>query len=366
MSPRPHVGRLDRALHRVAFATQHAHLGIADLEERIFRRELQSTALGPPVFITSLPRAGTTMLLNVLAGCPEFAVHTYRDLPFLLCPMIWRGFARRFARAGQPRERAHGDGIPVGLDSPESFEEILWSTFWPEHYGGHAIPPWRSCDRPAFTEFFACHRRKVVALRVRDEPRARRYLSKNNLNIARLPALWTAVPEARVVVPFREPIQQAASLVRQHLRFTALHRDDAFARRYMADIGHHEFGANLCPIDFDGWFGARTHADPLQLSFWLEYWQATYRHLLQLANDARLTFVDADGLARTRDVAALALRLDIADVAQLRSQSERLHPTPPHDVDLARVPVALRAEVQAIHLALSVRARQESPSGSRS
>ena len=52
-------------------------------------------------------------------------------------------FAGRFNRAaGTTAERAHGDGVEVGLDSPEAFEEMLWMAFWPEHYRENAILPW--------------------------------------------------------------------------------------------------------------------------------------------------------------------------------------------------------------------------------
>jgi len=274
----------------------------------MFRQELHATAMGPPVFVTALPRAGTTMLLELIAACPEFAVHTYRDMPFVLCPMLWRGFSRRVRRSVAPRERAHGDGISISPDSPEAFEEMIWSAFWPEHYGARTIAAWTTCKHPEFAEFFSNHRRKIVALRARDEPRARRYVSKNNLNIARIPALFEVVPEATVVVPFREPVQQAWSLLAQHVRFLAIHRDDPFARRYMAAIGHFEFGANLRPIDFGGWVGTRDAEDALQLRCWLEYWLATYRHLLAHAHDERLVFVDFSSLATTRDVAPLAAR----------------------------------------------------------
>ncbi len=336
-------GALERALHRVAFVTRIAQRGVADLETRLFGKELTAIEAGPPVLVAALPRAGTTMLLRLFAQCPEFATQTYRDMPFVLCPMLWRAFTRRHRRPAAPQERAHGDGIEVSHDSPEAFEEVLWRTFWPEHYRERAIAPWTTCDRPAFVRFYAEHRRKVVALRRRDEPRARRYLAKNNADVARVPAIWTALPDATLVVPFRDPVQQAASLLRQHERFLLLHRRDAFLRRYMAAIGHFEFGANLRPIDFDGRFGA-SGVDPreqaLQLAFWLESWSATYRHLLAHAGDSRLVFVDFAHLAATRDTTRLAARLDIEDAAALQRGAAVLRPLPVHDVELGAVPRA--------------------------
>lgn len=346
---------LERALHRLAFATPRAQLGIADLEARLFGKELRATTTGAPVFLTALPRAGTTMLLEVLAGCPEFATQTYRDMPFVLCPMLWRRLTRRARRRSVAEERAHGDGIVISPDSPEAFEEVLWRTFFGKHYGPHTITPWQHCRNAEFLEFFAAHRRKVVALRAREETRAHRYLAKNNQNIARIGALLDAVPDATVVVPFREPLQQAASLLQQHLHFSALHQRDAFAKRYMADLGHFDFGANLRPIDFDGWHGSRAPQAPQHLHFWLDYWQATYRHLLTQPATPRLVFVDFAKLATTREIAALGDRLGIADPTILARNAERLRPLPIRTVDTAGVPSSLRSALQETLVALRQR-----------
>lgn len=348
MKPAASFGRLERLLHRFAFATRRAQLGLADLEQWLYRKELQATVVGPPVFVTSLPRAGTTMLLEVLAGCPEFATHTYRDMPFVLCPMLWRALSLRLQRPSAVQERAHGDGITIGLDSPEAFEEVLWLAHWRDCYRRESIAPWPDQLRAEFVEHFASHRRQIVALRARAEPRACRYLAKNNLHIARLPGLLAAVPDALVVVPFRDPVQQAASLRHQHRRFLALHRDDAFARRYMAGIGHFEFGAELRPVDFDGWPGGRTLATAEELPFWLEYWLAAYRHLLQQPADPRVLLVDFARLSVDRNVGELGTRLGVADVDQLRAQASRLRPLPEREVDLAGVAPALLDAVRTV------------------
>lgn len=340
MSRTPGYGRLQAALHRVAFAAPTAQLGLADLERWWFRRELARVQPGPPVLVTALPRAGTTTLLSLLAGCPEFATHTYRDMPFLLCPLLWRALSRAFPRSTAPRERAHGDGIPIALDSPEAFEEVLWGAFWPEHYTARTIVPWRDCRRDEFVAFYAEHRRKIVALRARDEPRAHRYLAKNNLHVARIPALWHAVPDATVLVPFRDPVQQAFSLRQQHLRFLAIHRAQPFARWYMAALGHFEFGANLRPVDFDAWVGTRDLAAAEQLPFWLEYWQRTYQQLLGNV-DERLVFVDFGRLAASRDTTPLATRLALVDPPALAQQAARLQPLPERAVDVGGVTQAL-------------------------
>jgi hypothetical protein len=339
---------LERALHRVAFGTTTAQLGIADLERRLFARDLKGVEPAAPVLITSLPRAGTTVLLEMLAAAPSFASHTYRDMPFVLCPLLWSRFTALFRGASAPRERAHGDGIQISIDSPEAFEEMLWKAFFADHYRGATLPVWTDCTQPDFVEFFAWHQRKVVALRRRQKPTARRYVSKNNLDIARIPKLWQAVPDAHVVVPVREPLQQAESLHRQHLRFLELHARDPFARRYMAGIGHFDFGANLKPVDFGGWYGRRATTDATQLGFWLEYWVAAYRHVLSHVDNERLHIAGFERLCSNGDLGRLAKCIDV-DHAELEAQRGRLVLPREHAVDPALLPASIVEESRQLH-----------------
>src|SRR6185436_2307720 len=108
------------------------------------------------------------------------------------------------------------------------------------------------------------------------ESRSRRYLAKNNANIARIALLARLFPACRIVIPFREPASHVASLMRQHSRFTALHAADRFALDYMNWLGHYEFGAALRPIDFGGWRGAPAAETAGSPDFWLTYWVRAY------------------------------------------------------------------------------------------
>ena len=83
-------------------------------------------------FVTSLPRVGTTLLLDVLSALPAFASHTYRHMPFVLCPILWDRISSGFRKEAELDEREHGDGIMIGYDSSEAFEEIIWMAFWGE------------------------------------------------------------------------------------------------------------------------------------------------------------------------------------------------------------------------------------------
>ena len=351
-------GLADRAVHRLAFATLPAQVALADLEEKLYAERLADVALEPPVFITGLPRAGTTLLLELSAGLPEFCAHTYRDMPFVLCPLLWDRFTSRFRQADTARERAHGDGMMVSADSPEAFEEIIWKFFWRAHYREDRILPWGPINDADFRHFFERHARKIVALRAPDEGPAPRYVSKNNANIARLEALVGLFPEATVLVPFRLPLQHAASLLRQHRQFLEVHADDRFARFYMSAIGHHDFGGDFRPLDFDGWLEHRRTKDATRLDFWLEYWIAAYRHVLARAGD-RVQLISFDRLCHDPGpgLAAIADGLALRDKEAFVARAGRLSPPRPHAVDEAAIDPGLLAEARALHAELEAVAR---------
>lgn len=333
-------GRLDRLLHDIAFRTGRAQHALADVEEMLFRDELREIELEDPVSVTALPRSGTTILLRLLHDTGRFAAHTYRDMPFVLCPMLWSRFTRHFGVDDRPTERAHGDGIEVSTASPEAFEEVIWKHFWADHYLDDRIVPWTSGEvRPEFDEFFRSHMRKIALLRREDEEERRRYLSKNNVNVARLAALPPSMRGVRLVIPFREPVQHAASLLRQHERFSRIQETDDFVRRYMAAIGHHEFGKELRPVDFGGWLeGAPS---PERLEFWIRYWIATYTFVLEeagseclLVSYRRLTDEPEASLGRIADAIEIPERALCSQAGRIRSPRE-------HDVR----PVSVSSDV---------------------
>ena len=190
--PRSAYSGIDQMTHRLAFAGPGVQLTAADLEDRLFAKSIRETRTEPPIFITSLPRAGTTILLEALNVLPSVATHLYRDMPFVMAPMLWSRLSGMFRKSSQLTERAHGDGIFVGYDSPEAFEEIIWRAFWPEKFHDHAIDLWSRNDinAEAFT-FLDRHFRKIVLLRSNG---IGRYVSKNNNNIARLDFIAKSVP----------------------------------------------------------------------------------------------------------------------------------------------------------------------------
>jgi len=343
---------VDRALHRVAFRTYGLQGRLAGVEDELFARDLSRCESDRPVFITALPRAGTTLLLECFSGVPEFAAHCYRDMPFVLIPCLWNTYSGIFQKDVELQERAHGDGMQIGPDSPEAFEEVLWTNFWQNHYQRDRIIPWGRESHEEFESFFRSHARKIVLLRSRDSAgfTTTRYVSKNNANIARIELLGRLFPDSTTVVPFRDPLQHAASLLQQHLNFLDIHEADDFALEYMRAIGHYDFGKSLRPIDFRGWLDKCSSADTGSIAFWLEYWIACYSYLVEEAPPA-IHFIDFDALCDNpaRGLSALAEVVGSSEPEALVSRACLIGKPRAKEIDTSALSRALQREAQVVY-----------------
>jgi hypothetical protein len=340
--------RLDRLLHRAAFSSGGLQVSLADVEDKIFRKQLADVQIERPVFVTALPRAGTTMLLSLLNNTGEFVSHSYRSMPFVLCPILWQRFSRRLrSHDHHEMERAHGDGISISIDSPEAFEEIIWSYFWKPHYRENHIKPWGRYKHPEFVNFLESHVRKQLL--IAHEHDNARYLSKNNLNIARLGYIESIFPDALFVIPFRSPLQHASSLLKQHLGFLKTHHEDKFAKDYMRGVGHYDFGDNFLPINFDDWLKNDRRADATTLTFWVEYWIAAYRSILRNPRTS-VSLVAFERLTQHPEkvLESLSGKLELRDRSKLIDQHKSLRNVPTHEIDYSQMPEALLKEANAL------------------
>lgn len=248
--------QLDYLLTVLAHQCRGVMQSMGDFETRWLARELESVKLETPVFLTGLARSGTTILLEELAKFPGVATHRYRDFPFLMTPVFWNRFVNRFGAKEQAVERPHKDRIRITVESPEAFEEPIWQFFFPQVHSPTKIHRLTAAVRnPEFESFFRDHIRKILLLR-----KGRRYLSKENYNVARLEYLARVFPDARFVVPVRHPVDHVHSLVRQHQLFCDYDQKDRRVRRYLAMAGHYEFGPQRCPIRLSDESGQRIAA----------------------------------------------------------------------------------------------------------
>lgn len=281
-------GRADKLLHRIALGAPALLEATFDIERALYGKQLKALEIRRPVFIAGLARAGTSILTRLLHARGDFAAPAYRQLPFPLAPNSWARLGGK--RHVEARERGHGDGLTHDLDSPEAIEEVFWRAFEGNRYLKRTelvpIAPEKE-TLAAFRDYM-----RLVLL----NQGGTRYLSKNNNNILRLEGLASSFPDAVLLHPFREPLQQALSLLTQHRRAVALAAQDPFRRRFMTWLGHHEFGADQRPFRFEGAPGPGEDAG--HVDYWLRLWDAVHRALLAApaAVQERQFFVDYDAV----------------------------------------------------------------------
>jgi len=314
-----------RALHRIALDPGPVRQVTFDLDRMAGRKPAVGDELERPVYVAGLARAGTTIVLEALYATGAFASLTYRDMPFVLAPRLWRRLSSAFLRNRGLRERAHGDRLAVDVDSPEAFEEVFWKTFLgPAYVRDEYLEPHEVDD-----EVLWQYRRYVAhILESSAGGRALRYLAKNNNNVLRMSALEKAFPQGSVVVPVRHPAAHARSLLRQHERFRELHERDPFARRYMEWLGHYEFGSGFRPFRLSDDALPASSDEPEKLSYWHRYWHVVHRYLLDEHRDW-VIFLDYDGLCERPQERLRALAEAVGvDPDALAAFADRVEPGP--------------------------------------
>lgn len=264
---------------------REASIRLGNLETRLVRDRIAGIRVERPVYIAGLARSGSTILLEFLSRHPDLSTHLYRDFPALFTPILWNWFIDHAAGARQePQERAHKDRIKVSPESPEAFEEVLWMAFFRGAHGpGRSATLDATTANPAFEIFYRDHIRKILFLRG-----GSRYLAKANYDITRLGYLLRLFPDARFVVPVRDPVWHVASLMKQHALFCREGRRDPRVTRHLSRAGHFEFGLDRqVPAIGDGEVSAeieRLWREGREVAGWATLWSLVYGHLAELIN----------------------------------------------------------------------------------
>ena len=256
---------LQQRLHQFVLSSQFLREVTFDFESSFISSMSESDN---HVFVAGLARSGTTILLNAIHESDEFASLSYADMPFILAPNLWSkiSFAKQDARLV---ERAHGDGIKVSTESPEAFEEVFWKTFNDE-------------ENESAKKF------KTYVQLISYKYQKERYLSKNNQNIRRLGLLPQIFPNSIILIPFRDPVQHAYSLLTQHKKFIEDSRKDKFISNYMKWIGHTEFGPNYLPVVNKNLM----YTNDLDINHWIEQWYQFYKRCLPiLESNHNISFI---------------------------------------------------------------------------
>ena len=219
------------------------------------------------VLVTGLARSGTTALTKELAKRGPFASLDYSNMPVLLAPRLWAKVYKP-RKKNESSERAHGDGIKVGLASVEALEEYFFKVLKNDTY----------ITEDGLLEHHLTQEENNLYRRYQNSIAGEKiYLAKNNNTLLRLKSLLQLNSDLAVFMLIRHPLQHAYSLMVQHESFCAQQKTDPFVKEYMDWLGHHEFGEGERPFIFNG-KGGQTGAEK-DLNFWLERWVNYYRQI---------------------------------------------------------------------------------------
>ncbi|MBD3676712.1 MAG: sulfotransferase [Planctomycetaceae bacterium] len=255
---------------------------LGNLETAGLKEELSKISIEKPIYICGLARSGSTILLESIASQPKIATHQYRDFPGIFIPYWWNHGGKKQKSEESPRERAHRDGLMVTTNSPEAMEEILWMAFFADlHNPSVSQVMTKETSNPEFESFYRDHIQKMILTR-----KGERFASKENYNITRMQYLLKLFPDAKFVIPIREPLHHVASLIKQHKLFIRGEQKHPRALEHMRRVGHFEFGLDMRPINTNN-SRRLEEIDSLwkkndEARGWARYWSELYRFVAEL------------------------------------------------------------------------------------
>jgi hypothetical protein len=215
-------------------------VALGNLETKMLRRRLAGQSIDRPVYICGLPRAGTTITLQMLSEHPDVVTHKYADFLMPYMPYVWNQVFPRIPvdAMRKPVPRIHRDRIEVTRDSAEMGEEILWEHFFPFiHDEANYSVLDGTTSNPAFEHFYADHLKKLELVRGRN-----RYVSKAIMCVVRMQYLRRMFPDARFLLYVRNPIDHIASMIKQDRIWAEIEKSDPRQIEIIELTGHHEFG----------------------------------------------------------------------------------------------------------------------------
>ncbi|MGH7139197.1 MAG: sulfotransferase family protein [Pirellulales bacterium] len=254
---------------------------LGNLETASLASRLHETAVSMPIYVCGLARSGSTLLHELIASHPAVATHRIKDYPLVFTPYWWRRATAKVPPAA-PRERAHRDGIMITPESPDALEEMIWMAFFPDcHNPAKNNVLGRPDTNLSFDAFYKTHLGKLLL--AEGKPR---YAAKANYHVARLAYLVRLFPDARFIIPVREPVDHIASLARQHEWFSSGQRSCLRALAYLQRSGHFEFGLDRRPMNLGNGEHVRQITDAwdsgAEVRGLAMYWSMVYEYLARL------------------------------------------------------------------------------------
>ena len=231
---------------------------------------LRRTEIRTPVFVIGHARSGTTLVQHLMSRDPRFSVFRLYEMffPSLLQKKAIRwaagvdarrlsGFFERRVRAWEERRYAAVRAVhPMGLCEPEEDDQVLYyscaSGFWITKmpYMGdldfYYVDRWPERKRRRVMRFYADCIRRQLYLNGGD----RIHLSKNPVFPGRTRTLIETFPDARIVIPVRNPYETIPSLLKlMRSGWKGLGWDEARQRRCLAILADQSFDTYLYPFE---------------------------------------------------------------------------------------------------------------------
>ena len=185
-----------------------------------------------------MARSGTTLTTHLLFSTDEFASLQYKDLPFYRIIILWSFFSKLYYGFKKPSKRIHGDDLVVSVNSPDSFEELIWKNNL-NNYLNNGF--YEYLDKFYKNTTLQNDLNNLIKKNLFIKKK-NRYLSKNNYNIFRINYLANQYNNAKFIILYRDPVDTVKSLVKIHRRFLNLDKNNRTFGKELELLGHHEFG----------------------------------------------------------------------------------------------------------------------------
>ncbi|MDB5256659.1 MAG: sulfotransferase family protein [Chitinophagaceae bacterium] len=261
-------------LHRMILDNENIAKQLFAFEKKLFASKIKQPK-SHFVIVSGLARSGTSALTTLLHESGIFHSLSYANMPFLLSPNSWKKVYDPTSK--HLKERAHGDKVLFGYTTIEALEEYFFKAHLHNSFIHEKTLSEHTVDEKTYQSYLQYQQ-------LLQKNNTTTYLAKNNNFILRYRSLRELNKDFKVIFIFRNPIEHAYSLFKQHQRFKVLHKEDPFSLEYMNWLGHHEFGANLKHFQFVT-TSIPENADPDSMDYWLHTWINYYTMILNLEDD---------------------------------------------------------------------------------
>ena len=324
---------LSKIFHKFLLNSNEILKVFFEIEKKFFLKKIRNTKT-QSLFITGLPRSGSTILLNTLYKTNLFSSLKYSDMPFITSINLWSKI-KFFKKDIKSKERAHKDGIKINAESPEAFEEVFWRSqlnfkdkdkliYEKNNYSKELIKNFED-----FIKLIIYKNRKPF------------YLSKNNSNIIRIDLLAKNLSNKKIIILFRNPLNHCFSMFQQHINFIKSHKSDKFNLSYMNMLSHYEFGLNHKPFFLSNF---NSKYKPENINYWLEYWVMIYTHLLKEKKNKDVIFLSYESLINSPELIIKKI-LNILNI-DLKVDTNEIHnKNKSHNYNKVNKEILLRANI---------------------